>query len=263
MADSRSIERLRHHFEVERELGERLRRSTREERRTLLGELYDELFRRVPDHPRLTRRDTPESSAAAIRARLRLVEGFLTPSTVFLEIAPGDCRFCHAVAPRVREAIGADISDQTGGSGDAPPNFRLLIWNGSIDLAFSYQLLEHLHPDDVADHLRTVRGVLRPGGRYVVSTPHRYSGPHDVSRHFSDTPAGLHLQEWTFRELALAARAAGFARLIPFRRGRLKRSPAGRFGTLALESLCGLLPARIRRRVTARLFQSVNAVLEA
>ena len=38
-----------------------------------------------------------------------------------------------------------------------------------------------------------VARVLRPGGRYVLETPHRHTGPHDVSAHFDDVvgaPAG-------------------------------------------------------------------------
>jgi SAM-dependent methyltransferase len=271
MGETRSPERLRHHFEVERELGIRLRNSTRAERTTLLGQLYDELFARVPDHPRLTRRETPESSRAAVRARLRLVEPFLSPDSVFLEIAPGDCRLCFEVAPRVREVIGADISDQTGGGDARPANFRLIVWDGfdlgladgSVDLAFSYQLLEHLHPDDIAGHLATVRKALRAGGRYVVSTPHRYSGPHDISRFFAEEPEGLHLKEWTYGELETAAKAAGFTRLIPFRRGRPRTDPAARLETRGLEWLLGLAPRRLRRALSRRLFQSVSAVLEA
>jgi len=271
MAETRSPERLRHHFEVERELAARLRSSTREERTTLLGRLYDELFARVPDHPRLTRRETPESSRAAVRARLRLVEPFLAPGIVFLEIAPGDCRLCFEVAPRVRDVIGVDISDQTGAESDRPANFRLLVWDGfdlrlpegSVDLAFSYQLLEHLHPDDIAHHLNVVRRVLRRGGRYVVSTPHRYSGPHDISRFFAVNPEGLHLKEWTYRELERAALDAGFSRLVPFRRGRPRTDAIARIETAGLEAALAPLPRPLQRRLSRRLFQSVTAVLEA
>jgi hypothetical protein len=51
--DNRKIDRLRHHYEVERELAEKLRNSTREQRAGLYKTLYDELFKMVPDHPRL------------------------------------------------------------------------------------------------------------------------------------------------------------------------------------------------------------------
>ena len=47
----RSPERLQAHYEIERELADRLRMSRREERGSLYGEIYTELFARLPDHP--------------------------------------------------------------------------------------------------------------------------------------------------------------------------------------------------------------------
>ena len=67
LLDSRSPDRIRHHYEVERELAARLRASNREERTVLFQTLYDELFRRVPDHPRLTRRESPEELRRKVR----------------------------------------------------------------------------------------------------------------------------------------------------------------------------------------------------
>lgn len=108
----RTPERLRHHFEVERELAGKMRNSSRADRTELFKTLYNELFERVPDHPRLTRRDTPESSRRKVQSQLRLLKPFLKPDTVFLEFAPGDCRLASAVASEVKSVIGVDISDQ-------------------------------------------------------------------------------------------------------------------------------------------------------
>ena len=47
--DERSPERLRVHYELERRLADRLRNGTREERAALYGEVYEELFRSLPD----------------------------------------------------------------------------------------------------------------------------------------------------------------------------------------------------------------------
>jgi hypothetical protein len=51
---------LRQHYEVERELAVRLRSATREQRRSLYGSLYNELYQRVPQHPQLRRKSSPE-----------------------------------------------------------------------------------------------------------------------------------------------------------------------------------------------------------
>lgn len=56
---------MRRQYEVEKDLHRRLMNSTRAQRMTLFAELYNELFQRVPDHPRLTRRDTEAHTAGA------------------------------------------------------------------------------------------------------------------------------------------------------------------------------------------------------
>ena len=63
--DTRSPERLRLHYEVERELSDRLRAASAEERATLYGEVYDELFRRVEDHPQLVVKASGERLASS------------------------------------------------------------------------------------------------------------------------------------------------------------------------------------------------------
>jgi predicted SAM-dependent methyltransferase len=38
----------------------------------------------------------------------------------------------------------------------------------SVDLAYSNQLMEHLHPDDASEQLANVYRALKPGGVTVV-----------------------------------------------------------------------------------------------
>jgi hypothetical protein len=82
--------------------------------------------------------------------------------------------------------------------------------DGSIDVFYSYQVLEHLHPEDGLEHLRRVFAALTSGGWYVCVTPHQLSGPHDVSRHFTMEPSGLHLHEYSVIELGRQMRSVGF-----------------------------------------------------
>ena len=44
---------------------------------------------------------------------------------------------------------------------------------------------------DTELHFEIVHKILKPGGMYALRTPHRQSGPHDVSRWFADEPEGL------------------------------------------------------------------------
>jgi len=82
---------------------------------------------------------------------------------------------------------------------------------GSVTVAYSNQLMEHLHPDDAREQLRNIFEALAPGGRYVCLTPNRLNGPHDVSRHFDETATGFHLKEYTIGELRTLFKQAGFS----------------------------------------------------
>ena len=266
----RSPERLRHHYEVEKELAARLRASTRAERPALFRKLYTELFERVPDHPRLTRRESPEESRRKVEGQMRLLRPFLQPGCTLLEFAPGDCRLALAASTLASRVIGVDISDQRAPGETWPEHLELVVYDGYhldlpdavADVVFSYQFLEHLHPDDVAPHFELARRLLKPGGWYVFDTPHRFSGPHDISAAFGAELVGFHFQEWTFADIASHLRQAGFARIQPIKRGRQLTGLSARL-LLLLETLVGALPAALRRHFARRLFQSVTVAAQA
>ncbi len=264
--DPRTPDRIRHHFEVERELAARMRASTREERTELFKTLYTELFERVPDHPRLTRRETPEESRRNVEIQLNLLRPHLKPDMTLVEVAPGDCRLSYAACGLCAKVIGIDISDQRAEDDTPPPNFELIVYDGydlkmpsaSADIAFSYQFLEHLHPDDVGPHFEAIHRILKPGGLYIFDTPHRYSGPHDVSSHFGDTLEGFHFQEWTVRQMRRLLARHGFGESFVYRKGRAHKSPLINALNDTAEFCAGLLPKPLRKKVSQRLFQAVT-----
>ena len=259
--ETRSPERLRAHFEIETRLAARLRAASREERANLYTAIYEELFAELPDHPQ-HRADRAVRVARIARqvAMLRRDAGAGAPANgvVYVELGCGDAALTRALAPHVGEAVGVDVTDALQGDG-APPNFRFLLSDGvhidlpsaSVDLVYSYQLMEHLHVDDALDQLQEIHRVLRPGGRYLCSTPNRLSGPHDISGYFTHQAMGLHLHEYDHRELAHLLRAAGFRRLLArvFLKGRIIDMPVG--PACVAESLIGCLPHPWRARLFA------------
>ena len=265
----RTLEQLWNHFQVERALGDQIRASHRGERAQLFARLYDELFQNVPDHPRLHRRETESESHRSVAARMQILKGLLNPDAVFMEIAPGDCRLACAAANLVREVFAADISDQRAPGLVCPANFHLKVFDGfnldlpadSVDVAFSYQFLEHLHPEDVAPHMELVARCLKPGGVYVLDTPHSYSGPHDISRYFSHTAQGFHMHEWTYGEIAALGRTHGFDRMSVFRFGRRWDTNLATVATKVIEAVVGCLPGGLRWRLSQRIFMGVTVGL--
>ncbi|MGZ4168714.1 MAG: class I SAM-dependent methyltransferase [Solirubrobacteraceae bacterium] len=259
--DARSRERLRAHWEIERELADRLRAASRDERTTLYGTVYDELFRRVPDHPQVVRKASPQDRQASVQGTRDLLVRFLAPGETFLEIGAGDCAVSLSMTDRAGHVYAVEVSREIAHTEAAPPNFELLITDGraipvapeSVDLAYSNQLIEHLHPDDAAEQVANVFAALRAGGRYICLTPNRLLGPADISQYFEDEVAnGFHLREYSERELRDLFRSAGFGtvRTLVHLRGRRRAAPLAPFAAAeaAFESLPR--PARLALKRT-------------
>ncbi len=70
-----------------------------------------------------------------------------------------------------------------------------------FDLVCLFDVLEHIEEDDAT--LRTIRGLLAPGGRALITVPAHPSlfGPHDIALH--------HKRRYTRAQLAAKLRAAG------------------------------------------------------
>jgi len=255
--EKRSAERLKLHYMVERRLADRVRAATTpEERRAVFATMYDELFRLVPDHPRLLARKTAQQErVTGIDWDMAQLKPFLRPGCTFLEIGAGDCALAARVAAEAGQVYAVDIADQTREK--LPQNVQLVLSDGrgipvpegSVDVAFSDQLMEHLHPEDAMVQLANIHRALKPGGVYVCITPNRLYGPSDISAYFDDEARGFHLREYSVGELRRILQGAGFPRVQVFvgARGFFARCPA--WLVEGLEHALETLPVRLRRRV--------------
>lgn len=265
----RSLDRLRAHYLVERSLADRLRAANREERKALYGRVYDELFQRVPDHPQLTRKADPAAQEEKIAEHLKLLDPVLTPETTFVEVGPGDCSLSVHVARRVRQVYAIDVSAEITGRVPFPPNLELIISDGSsvplppasVDVAFSHQLIEHMHVDDALDHVRNIAAALKPGGVYICITPNALGGPHDISKYFESVASGFHMKEYTNGELSNIFLRSGFSRVrhAVGVKGRFVQAPGA--AIRPLERTLGVLPHAMRvRAAMAAPFRGVLGV---
>lgn len=248
--DPRTPEQVRQHYHVERELADRLRASSAEERQHLCSELYEELFRRVPQHPQLTVKADSNSHSKRIGWQVALLKKFLAKDQTFLEVGGGDCALAIKVAPLVAESIGCDVVSSLSSDVPKPSNFRFLqtkgssfeLDDGSVDVVYSNQLMEHLHVEDARAQLEDIFRVLRKGGRYVCITPNRHGGPWDVSMYFDREATGFHMKEYTVRELESLFREAGFTAVTMYGGGKglFFRLPV--WPVKFFESVLGVLP---------------------
>jgi SAM-dependent methyltransferase len=217
----RAMEQLKEHYEIEKALANKLRNASRKERLPLYALLYDELYKSVPLHPQLIGKASPRERQLAVSREMKFIKRFLAKGITFLEFGPGDCALSFEVAKHVKQVYAVDVSDEISQCSTWPGNFRLILSDGgniplasnSIDIAYSNQLMEHLHPDDALEQLKNIYAVLIPGGMYICITPNRLSGPHDISKHFDEVATGFHLKEYTTSELSNLFRGVGFSRV--------------------------------------------------
>jgi SAM-dependent methyltransferase len=256
----RSAEAIRHHYDTEKTLAARLRAASREERSSLYRTVYDDLFRLLPDHPQLVRKQSPEQAHRKISAQLGLLGPYLRSDAVFLELGAGDCALSLEIAKRVKQVFAVDVSEQITAGIQRPDNLTVVICDGctiplppnTADVVYSNQLIEHVHPDDLVQQLESVRSVLRQNGTYLCVTPNRLNGPHDISKYFDDEATGLHIKEYTNAELQALFLAAGFSNCCAYAgvEGRYLRLPVSL--PVAIETILQRLPISIRRSIARR-----------
>ncbi len=254
---TRTIAQIREHYEVEKKLAMRLATATKEERNRLYAQVYDELFTAVPDHPLLTQKANAQARSRDIAEQICLLQPFLNHDIVFLEIGAGDCALSFAIAAQVRKVYAIEVSKEISTMMSAPANFELILSDGasisvppnSVHVAYSNQVMEHLHPDDAVEQLHNICRALIPGGVYVCITPHRFTGPHDVSKYFDEIATGFHLKEYTNAELAALYKQAGFAKIETLLGWRKKFFIAPLPPLVKMENWLRVTPVTWRKRI--------------
>ena len=269
-AHSRTPAQVREHYLIERSLADRLRSTPRAERPAAYAAVYDELFRSIPHHPQILARASGDFAAQRRRSveyQWSFLKRFVGAADVFMEVGAGDCALSTRAAATARHVYAVDVSDEITRGAGRPANLEVRLTagaaiplpNGAVQVAFSNQLMEHLHPDDALDQLCEIWRSLSSGGVYVCITPNRLSGPHDVSAHFDEQATGLHLREYSARELRALFYNAGFRTLQFFAgaRGWYVRVP---YVLIALaERTLEALPDRLRK--TLARFAPARALL--
>jgi SAM-dependent methyltransferase len=271
----KTIEQVEQHYKIEKRLAQKLRNSTKEERKELYSAVYDELYQSLPNNSISLRNSSPEAASWVTSQRLQLIKQFLNPSITFLEIGPGDCSLCMEISKHVKKVYAVDVTEKFKDNLNCRSNFELIISDGSsiplpensVDVVYSHQVMEHLHPDDALDQLKNIHNVLVPGGVYICITPNRLSGPHDVSWHFDSIATGLHLKEYSVTELCDLFYEVGFSKVSYYKSYKdyhliLPLILPIRMLLKGIEGFLGLLPYPFRRDVSSLplLFRGMTVV---
>lgn len=253
----RSKEQLWEQYQLEKALAGKLYGATKTERQALYKSAYDELFRTMRHHPQVVHKSEPSTQQKKLGSQLAVLRHFIRWDTTFLEVGAGDCQLSLKVAGLVKQVYAVEVSEELTKGLACPSNLKLIITDSctlnvprnSVDFAYSYQLMEHLHPEDALDQLVSIHDALAPGGRYLCVTPNRLNGPWDISRYFDDAATGLHLKEYTNSELETTFKHAGFAHVRIYLRAKGLHLFLPLLPIRMLESVLSAMPSNLRKRV--------------
>jgi SAM-dependent methyltransferase len=241
-------------FEKERELAQLIMSAPEADRKQAYASAYEELYRLFPH----LQTDEAEESSRVIYST-RFIAPFVRATDTVVEIGAGRCRLAIALSERVKEVIALDVAELTE-TPRFPANVHHRVFDGielpfasqTVDVIVSDNVLEHLHPDDGRRQMAEAYRVLKPGGYLCLLTPNPVSGPHDISAAFASTPMGLHLKEYSCREIRTLLTAVGFRGVHSYigTKGRyIPTSPE--LGAL-IEGGARLLPRSVARSTTMR-----------
>lgn len=260
-------------YRVEIEQADKLRRAAASQRKALYSSVYQEYFQKLPFHPQLTIKQNQAAKQGRVDYQLRQILPFIKGKQRFMEIGAGDCSLSIAASNYCKEIVALEVSKEVAENSNLPENVKLVLFDGfniplennSVDVAYSNQLMEHLHPDDAAQQLKSIYSVLRKGGAYICITPNRISGPHDISRFFTDKPVGFHLREYSACDLRELFMSVGFSNVIAYTilKGRKVEMPF--FLVKVIEQMAEGMPEKAKERfLNFRPVQIIfNAVIAA
>jgi cyclopropane fatty-acyl-phospholipid synthase-like methyltransferase len=270
-----------HHWDLEQKLTKELLASNPENRWDLFEQAYTLLYRELDWLNKL-----PGDTRNPVEKYNTWLETIGVKPQKIYEIGSGKGKMISYLAECGFDCKGTEITRERGSKhvDNSSPN---LTWGNSdgvnlaqfepsnyYDLVVSDQVIEHFHPDDLQKHFQNAYSILKENGRYIFSTPHCHTGPHDVSFVFKyDDSAGMHLKEYTYHELIAPVTTAGFKNIaygIPFGIKKIllklgidqpeQLNPIGTFYfkfMLIVEKILFLIPVKSIRRPIAKLLRKL------
>jgi SAM-dependent methyltransferase len=188
---------------------------------------YSALYNEVHRLKRIGRtRETSNDGEALRQTRLALAFRPELEGKSVLDVGCGSGFFLGAVARLFRhgDLCGLDTSTvhlprEIHGIRFVESDIVSFKLDCQFQVIFSHQVLEHIAPSDLPEHLRSIYSALVPGGKFIVCLPNRFWGPQDITRIVDNSfrgkvPAqGSHLNESSYSDLVPYLSTFGFKRV--------------------------------------------------
>ena len=212
------------HWILERKLTIKLIKSNAKNRSQVFRQAYTSLYTKLPFLNKYINEDDDYKKVKKMHYRVWF-DLIGKPSKKILEIGAGMGNLVRYLSKIGHNCIGTEITNERGQKfqknnskvtwiNSDGIHFENYLKPSSIDNAISVQVIEHLHPNDILSHFKGIFTILKKNGKYFFITPHKYSGPYDISRIFYHIePKGMHLKEYKYHELKRKLIQAGFKKV--------------------------------------------------
>ncbi|MBD2513684.1 methyltransferase domain-containing protein [Nostoc sp. FACHB-973] len=274
-----SEEMILEHWELEKKLTNQLIESKLENRWEVFEQAYTNLYSKLEWQNSFALDSKQTQPVEKYKTWLQIIG---SPPKKIYEIGSGKGEMISYFAKCGFECKATEVTRERGSKhiNDSLPN---LSWGNSdgvnldrfeqteyYDLVVSSQVVEHFHPDDLTTHFKSAYKILNNQGKYVFTTPHCHTGPHDISLVFGyDEPQGMHLKEYTYRELKNSLMISGYKFVYcaaPANLAKLlstigiQKEAIGIFYLnmmLIVENLLFAIPSKKQRRLFSKLLRKV------
>lgn len=212
--DSIGIEQARQHWDVERRLTAQLLATKPAERWEAFSKAYSELYEVLPWLNKAQEGDRSQMLSQWTK--------LLKPASKIFEVGSGKAELLKYLGKLGHDCTATEItpqrgqrhaSEETGLTWHVTDGIHLADFEplDHYDVVISTGVIEHFHPDDIGTHFANARKILRDDGRYIFTTPHVATGPHDLSRAFGEERAVcMHLREYDYPSLGAILEEAGY-----------------------------------------------------
>lgn len=272
---------LEKHYQIEHEYAQKILKSKKDspERSQLFAQGYDAVTKIMKAYTT----EGGETDYTAVV--MEIINKRIKPDAKIFDLGCATGNLVRALIKKGYQAKGIDVSADL--IAQAKEKLKLYEAENKVEKAdiFHYQteekfdalvmdnVIEHFHPDSIDDLLKKCFSMLKPKGYLIIMTPHRFSGPHDVSKHFvplGDAAKGFHLIEFSFTELYQRLQKVGFNDVygFPFHPRLFKKinfvptySPVSAQMNMLSEKILSVIPFSFVLKFNANLSRLVVALM--
>jgi len=219
---------LRKHYEIEKRYSDLIRISPKgsAERKELFKKGYEEVIKIFEEY------NPGGACTQYTNITQKLSESLSPKGGKVLDYGCGEGNLLEYLDKHGFEVYGFDVSEtnarKTGEKMSGRAKQRIMhgdIWDFSekfpekFDLIAMDNVIEHIPEDEVGDIIRKCKEMLSENGALLVLTPHKLSGPHDISKFF--VPLGgkaecFHLKEYGANDIISVLTGNGFSDIRSF-----------------------------------------------